>query len=129
MHKSLTEIQTNLGKEINVSTKDINSILQQISELNRQIAEVEPNGYLPNELYDARDLLIDELAMYVPIETSYDKSGGRALAIAEGSVTVSLKMKNGDTIELVNGNKSATLETNPTSLVDGRLKVMYQSAE
>ena len=37
MHKSLTEIQTNLGKEINVSTSDVNSILKQISELNRQI--------------------------------------------------------------------------------------------
>ena len=117
MHKSLADIQANLGNEINISTQDINSMLQQISELNRQIAEVEPNGYLPNDLYDARDMLLDELAMYVPIETNYDKSGGRALAIAEGSVTVTLKMKEGLKIELVKGNQSATLETNPSSLV------------
>lgn len=91
MHKSLSEIQTNLGKEIGVSTKRINTILEQIGSLNKQISEVEPNGYMPNDLYDKRDLLLDELSTYVPIETSYEKSGGRALEIAEGTVTVKIK--------------------------------------
>lgn len=119
MHKSLTDIQTNLGKEIDITTVEVNSILQQISELNEQITKVEPNGYLPNDLYDARDVLIDKLSAILPIETSYEKSGGRALAIAEGAVTITLKMKNGTpiAIELVNGNKSATLKTDPNSLV------------
>lgn len=117
MHKSLTEIQGNLGKEIDASATAVNSILQQIGDLNRQISEVEPNGYLPNDLYDARDALLDELSMYLPIETSYDKSGGRALAIAEGSVTVTLKTANGP-VELVKGSSVATLETNPKSLID-----------
>lgn len=116
MHKSLSEIQTNLGKEIDFAATDINSILHQIADLNRQISEVEPNGYLPNDLYDARDMLLDELSTYVPIETSYDKSGGRALAIAEGSVTVTLKTAGGS-VELVKGSNSATFETNPDSLI------------
>ena len=61
---------------------------------------------------------------YFPIETSYEESGGRALAIAEGSVTVSLKMIDGTTVELVKGDKSATLETNPKSLaVDTTMEV------
>ncbi|MFJ7932822.1 flagellar hook-associated protein FlgK [Sporosarcina sp. NPDC096371] len=116
MHKSLTDIQTDLGKEIDVTTGEVNSILQQISELNEQIAKVEPNGYLPNDLYDARDVLVDQLSAILPIETSYDKSGGKALAIAEGSITISLKTKNGDKIELVKGNTSATLGTDPNPL-------------
>ncbi|MEZ7170405.1 flagellar hook-associated protein FlgK [Sporosarcina sp. OR05] len=91
IHKSLSEIQTNLGKEIGVSTKNINSIFKQIGELNKQIGEVEPNGYMPNDLYDARDTLLDELAGYLPIEVSYEQSGGNALAIAEGTVTVKIK--------------------------------------
>ncbi|WOV88351.1 flagellar hook-associated protein FlgK [Sporosarcina oncorhynchi] len=94
IHKSLSEIQTNLGKEIGVSTKNINSILKQIGELNKQISEVEPNGYMPNDLYDARDNLLDQLSGYLPIEVSYEKSGGRALAIAEGTVTVKIKTNN-----------------------------------
>jgi len=118
MHKSLTEIQTNLGKEIDIVTSDVNSILQQISQLNEQIAKVEPNGYLPNDLYDARDVLLDQLSAIVPIETSYVDSGGRALAIAEGSVTIELKLKDGTKVELVNGNKPATLGTNPSPLVE-----------
>ncbi|WP_262173795.1 flagellar hook-associated protein FlgK [Saccharococcus sp. Marseille-Q5394] len=122
MHKSLTEIQTNLGKEIGVSTKDINSMLEQIADLNRQISEVEPNGYMPNDLYDARDILLDELSSYIPIETSYEKSGGRALAIAEGTVTVSLKMKNGPTIELVKGKEFGEIQPDPTILIDPTTK-------
>ena len=117
MHKSLTEIQTNLGTEINVAAIDINSILTQIADLNRQISEVEPNGYMPNDLYDTRDMLLDELSTYVPIETSYEKSGGRALAIAEGAVTVKLKT-DGGSVELVKGSASATFKTNPDSLID-----------
>ncbi|MDW0112595.1 flagellar hook-associated protein FlgK [Sporosarcina saromensis] len=91
IHKSLSEIQTNLGKEIGVTTKNVNSILKQIGELNKQIAQVEPNGYMPNDLYDARDNLLDELAGIMPIEVDYEKSGGRALEIAEGTVTVKIK--------------------------------------
>jgi len=116
MHKSLKEIQTNLGTEIDVSAGQVNSILKQVSELNTQIQQVEPNGYLPNDLYDARDALLDELSGYFPIETNYEKSGGRASAVAEGSVTVTLKMKDGTKVELVNGSAHAKMETNPPSL-------------
>ncbi|MCG3089592.1 flagellar hook-associated protein FlgK [Sporosarcina cyprini] len=111
MHKSLTEIQDNLGKEIGVSTKDINSIMQQIADLNRQISDVEPNGYMPNDLYDARDMLLDELSTYVPIEVSYEKSGGRALAIAEGTVTVSIKTS-GTPITVIKGKEYAEMSIN-----------------
>ncbi|WP_203245940.1 flagellar hook-associated protein FlgK [Sporosarcina beigongshangi] len=117
MHKSLTEIQTNLGKEIEITTKDVNSILKQIAELNDQIAKVEPNGYMPNDLYDARDLLLDELSLIVPIETEYTKSGGNALAIAEGTVTVRLKTANG-VEDLVVGKEFAQLTTGPNPLLD-----------
>ena len=91
IYKSVNEIKGNLGDELEFSANDINSLLTQIGELNKQIATVEPNGYLPNDLYDARDGLLDQLSSYLPIETSYDKSGGRAPAIAEGTVTIKIK--------------------------------------
>ena len=51
---------------------------------------------------------------YFPIETSYEESGGRALAIAEGSVTVSLKIeRRNDKLNLLKEINAATLETNP----------------
>jgi len=125
IHKSLSEIQTNLGKEIGVSTININSILKQIGKLNEQIAQVEPNGYMPNDLYDARDSLLDQLSGYLPIEVSYEKSGGRALAISEGTVTVKIKT-NGDPITVVQKSNvskisvdNADTEGNPSGAVTG----------
>lgn len=93
-------IQSNLGNEMRVSTREINSILKQIAALNKQIQAVEPNGYMPNDLYDARDVLIDQLNEYLPVSISNVPSGGNALDIAEGSITI----KFGD-IVLVDGDK------------------------
>ena len=72
-------------------SRDINSILKQIASINEQIQAIEPNGYMPNDLYDARDVLLDELSTYYPIDVSYEKSGGNSQAIAEGIATVSIK--------------------------------------
>ena len=111
MNASLKDIQRNLRSEIEVSVTEINSILDQIAGLNKQILEVEPNGYMPNDLYDARDTLIDELAEFFPVELDYTKSGGRALASAEGLVTVSVRV-GGETIQLVNGINRVNVEAN-----------------
>ncbi|WP_339251377.1 flagellar hook-associated protein FlgK [Sporosarcina sp. FSL W8-0480] len=116
LHSSLTEAQANVGKEISFSTDKINSLLKDVARLNGQISGMESAGYLPNELYDQRDLLLDELSTYLPIETKYEKTGGRTSAIAEGTVTVSLKMNDGTKIELVKGKESGELGINPTDL-------------
>ncbi|MBE1555009.1 flagellar hook-associated protein FlgK [Sporosarcina limicola] len=113
MHKQLTDIRSGLKNEIEMSTSAINSIFKQIADLNDQIQRIEPNGYLPNDLYDSRDLLLDELSTYLPIEVSYTKSGGNALKIAEGPVTVSIKT-NGASIEVVKGKDFATMASDLT---------------
>ncbi|MEI4769591.1 flagellar hook-associated protein FlgK [Psychrobacillus sp. FJAT-51614] len=111
IHKQLSDIQGNFKNEILTSTDDINSILKQISSMNEQIQAIEPNGYMPNDLYDARDNLLDELSTYFPIEVEYTKSGGNALPIAEGVVKVSFKL-NGRSVEVVNGKDAASLSAN-----------------
>ncbi|ARK22453.1 flagellar hook-associated protein FlgK [Sporosarcina ureae] len=118
IYKSVSEIKGNLGDEIDFGTKTINSLLSQIGELNKQIATVEPNGYLPNDLYDARDGLLDQLSSLVPIETSYEKTGGRAPAIAEGTVTVKIKTT-GDAITVVQKTDVSQISIDDTD--DGAL--------
>lgn len=108
MHKQLSDIQGNLKNEILVSTKDVNSILKQIASINEQIQQIEPNGYMPNDLYDTRDVLLDELSQYFPIEVEYTKSGGNSLPIAEGTVRVSIKT-NGGLVEVVDGKDAASI--------------------
>ena len=110
MFNSIKQIQENTSNEIGVTLKDVNSILKQIASINEQIQAVEPNGYLPNDLYDARDVLLDELSTHFPIEIENVKSGGHAQALAEGSITVSLKL-NGSTVKLVDGRDFAQLRT------------------
>ena len=117
MYNSIKQIQDNAGNEIAVTLKDVNSILRQIASINEQIQAVEPNGYLPNDLYDARDVLLDELSTHFPIEIENVKSGGNASASAEGAITVSLKL-NGSTVKLVEGKEFAQLRTTGTTNPD-----------
>lgn len=114
MDKQLKTIQGNLGNEINVATDRINSLLKQIAAINKQVQEVEPNGLVPNDLYDARDLLVDELNTYIPVSIKRVESGGNASPVAEGSLTIVFKPNGKDEIELVNGKDYATIEVNGT---------------
>lgn len=111
----LKQIQGNLGNEIDASTTQVNSILKQIGEINEQIIAIEPNGYMPNDLYDARDLLVDELSQYLPVKVDTVDSGGNALDIAEGSYTLSYVDKNGKEIVLVHGKEYVQLTANGVS--------------
>ncbi|MEK3994146.1 flagellar hook-associated protein FlgK [Psychrobacillus sp. FSL K6-2365] len=115
IYKQLVEVQGNLKNEIDVTTKNVNSILKQIAALNENIAKVEPNGYLPNDLYDARDTLVDELSQYFPIKIEYAKNGGNSLAIAEGNMTISIRTGKpvpNDTIKIVEGKEASQFEHN-----------------
>ncbi|WP_144478054.1 flagellar hook-associated protein FlgK [Cytobacillus oceanisediminis] len=90
LHNSLSAVQKDLQNEVSIGEKQINSLLSQLNEVNNQIGRVEPNGYLPNDLYDERDRLLDELSTLVNIKTDYVPSGGNALPIAEGKLIVKL---------------------------------------
>lgn len=106
----LKTIQSNIGNEINAATTQINSILKQIADINKQVQAVEPNGYMPNDLYDARDRLVDELNDYMPVTVERVKSGGNSLDIAEGSYTIKFKGV-ADSRELVNGQNFVQLKS------------------
>lgn len=120
MDTQLKTIQGNLGNEINVSTNRINSLLKQIAAINKQVQEVEPNGHVPNDLYDARDVLIDELNSYIPVSVERVPTGGLASSVAEGSVTIIFKPYDGATpIKLVNGRDAASVSVNGNAQIDG----------
>ncbi|MBD4895265.1 flagellar hook-associated protein FlgK, partial [Xanthomonas citri pv. citri] len=98
--------QSNLKAELNTTVLDVNSLLSQLNSLNKQIAQVEPVGLLPNGLYDQRDLLIDKLSSMVDIKVSYNKSGGNALASAEGTVSIEILDKNKQSLGTVLDGKN-----------------------
>ncbi len=103
----LKMIQGNLGKEIDVSTTQINTILKQIAAVNKQIQEVEPSGHVPNDLYDVRDVLVDKLNEYIPVSIERIPTGGLASEVAEGSLKITFKGADGIVRDLVNGKDFA----------------------
>lgn len=90
LNDTLTAEKNNMKTEVGVAQKEVNSLLNQISSVNDQISSVEPHGYLPNDLYDERDRLIDQLSSLVSVKVDYVKSGGNASALAEGKAVISL---------------------------------------
>lgn len=119
MSTQMTQVQTNLKAEATNTVNNINSILEEIASLNNQIKQVEPNGYIPNELYDARDLLLDELSQYVPVSIEKVESGGLATSAAEGALKVSLDLANGTKQVLVSADPSSKSAAMKLSLLTG----------
>ncbi|KKB42995.1 flagellar hook-associated protein FlgK [Bacillus thermotolerans] len=118
LHDSLSSIQKDFGNQVDVTLKEVNSILEQISGLNQQISEIEPNGYLPNDLYDERDRLVDQLSEHINVKVEKIPPGGNALAIAEGAYKISL-MTDGGSVELVNGKEFNKIGVTNGTDIDG----------
>lgn len=95
---SLHSMRSDLKKQIDVIANNdsptklsqMNTISSQINEINKQVQQIEPNGYVANDLYDQRDRLIDELSGIVTIKVSYTKSDERSPDMADGLATIEL---------------------------------------
>ncbi|GGJ60599.1 flagellar hook-associated protein FlgK [Virgibacillus salexigens] len=128
---SLSSIRSDLKEQIDVSVKDANSVLRQINNINNQIKELEPHGYLPNDLYDERDRLIDQLSGMMNIKVSYSKSGESSPEIATGLATIEVIDDKGNSftppVTLLDGNNgegkvnelSVSYGEEPYSAVEG----------
>ncbi|TFD95787.1 flagellar hook-associated protein FlgK [Jeotgalibacillus sp. R-1-5s-1] len=90
LNDRLSVNKKDIGAQIDNTNFGVNGILRQIHALNQQIGDIEPNGYLPNDLYDQRDKLVDELSEHVSIRVSYTSSGGNSGGAAQGKATIEL---------------------------------------
>lgn len=87
-----------INGEIKATVTQINAITRSIAELNNQIFSYEMSGAQANDLRDRRNLLLDELAGYIPIH--YEETPDKYLIVRFGD-------KNGE--QLVNHAKSNDL--------------------
>ncbi len=124
--ESLISLQKSIDNEIKSSITHVNSVLQEIGNVNKQINVLEAqNGNIEN-LLDKRDLLLDDLSSYFNIETSQTKLN----LISTFHVTT-----NG--INLVNGKDFTDLKTkeniftevyendNHLTFLNGKLKALF----
>ncbi|SDC38212.1 flagellar hook-associated protein 1 FlgK [Pelagirhabdus alkalitolerans] len=101
---SLEDIRGDLKGQMEVTESDFNSMVNQINAVNREIAEIEPHGNVPNDLYDERDRLLDNLSKMADINVTYEKSSGQPSDVAEGVATVTLNGVD-EPVTLVDGSE------------------------
>lgn len=118
LSNSLSTIQKDEKDQVDVTVKEVNSLVYQLNNVNQQIGSVEPHGYLPNDLYDERDRLIDQLSSMVNIKVSYTGSGGNPDPGAEGQATIKMVSDNGSELGIL-----------LSSAGSNELKVNYDGAE
>lgn len=97
-YNTLTQVQGDIGSQVETKVKEVNALLEKIDALNQRIADVEPHGYLPNDLYDERDSLVDELSGLVNIRVSsvIPNEYGQASPLAEGLYNIEIVQQGGN---------------------------------
>ncbi len=88
MDVSLARQNDSINGQIDGVISQINSITPQIVTLNEDIERFSASNSVPNEMYDQRDRLIEQLAGFVDISTSFDANGSVDIYIGDGQPLV-----------------------------------------
>jgi flagellar hook-associated protein 1 len=125
---SINKFTEDIQDEEQNAIDTINYIADQINKLNEEIGNVEPHGYLPNDLYDQRDILIDQLSKLAEVKFTKVESGGNSLPMAEGKYSIDLIGLNGNVHSLVDGqNLTHTPITNSFQSNNGKLRGLSEA--
>src|SRR5699024_2853854 len=101
LSEQLTNFEKDLEKEIGIKENKVNNLLDNVNEMNEQIEKIEAQGYLPNDLYDERDRLIDELSemVNIKVEPNNGSSSSNRIAGAEGVVSIEIVDSKGNELD------------------------------
>lgn len=108
-YTQLEQLKEDLNASVKAKVEEINSLAKQIADLNYQIQSINISGMTPNDLYDSRDQLLDQLSKIIDIKVNNEQNGMVSVLIG-GS-------------PLVQGKDSSTLGLNTDS--DGMYKVVW----
>ncbi|WP_251554712.1 flagellar hook-associated protein FlgK [Neobacillus muris] len=122
---SLSQMKTDLKTVIKTKTDEVNSLAKQISGLNDQISRLVPNNYQPNDLYDQRDVLLDQLSKLVDVTVSPSSTGMIDVAVG-GQLLVSGQTSSSLTIEF---DRSADGTINSSDVKIGGKQANLDSGE
>ncbi len=76
IYKNLNESKMDINDTMKNSVVELNSILDELNDLNQKIQEISLMGNSPNDFLDRRDLLLDELSGKFNINVDNKKNNG-----------------------------------------------------
>ncbi|GAB4009625.1 MAG: flagellar hook-associated protein FlgK [Bdellovibrio sp.] len=120
IRETIDEISRGVDQKLQVEIEDINSLVKNISQLNKKIAALEASGDETGDLRDQRDLAIRELSKSFQI-TSYVDEKGNFVVNAKNVGTL---IAGGEYQELAAANTSK--EAGGSGL-DGSVEVFFKS--
>ncbi|QGU00434.1 Flagellar hook-associated protein FlgK [Candidatus Syntrophocurvum alkaliphilum] len=91
-HRQLFELKEDVNSNVKIKIDEINSLADQITDLNEQIQGISIAGKQPNDLLDKRDMLLEELSQITDInvyEEPHYENGGQTQSYS-GMVTVQI---------------------------------------
>lgn len=101
---------------LEADVRSVNSLAEQIAEVNRQMLKKSSERDQAPELLDRRDQLLRDLSEYVQIRTSFDKRGSVTVSLSESSTKG----------RIVSGIKSSSLAIDPVANDRARLEYKLQ---
>jgi flagellar hook-associated protein 1 FlgK len=84
----LNQLQTDLDASMVGTVTEINTIAEEISDLNMKISDIEKGGQSANDLRDKRDLYLKELSSMIDISTFENRDGQVTVSIGNGNSLV-----------------------------------------
>ncbi|WP_337020276.1 flagellar hook-associated protein FlgK, partial [Oceanobacillus massiliensis] len=89
---------------IDTTVKNANTLIDGINEINQQVKHLETHGYSANDLYDRRDMMIDQLSEIVSINVDYDTSHMPPNKTGDGVVSINIVNESGTELtQLIDG--------------------------
>jgi flagellar hook-associated protein 1 len=89
MRRTLVETQKLIDSRVENYAIEVNSVTEEVKNLNLKIKSSEVGGSEANDLRDQRDLALKKLAGYLPIQTHKDENGGVNVDLKGGGALIS----------------------------------------
>lgn len=104
LYSDIEGVQENLNKEVETIVKDINSKLQELAGLNKQIKELKFQNIDANDLLDKRDAILDELSEKINFTVREKNDGQISIIVKNHEILSGEVYKKLDTKE-INGKE------------------------
>ncbi len=86
LNNQIESLRSSIDADLNNYTNEINRMTSEVARLNHQIQSLEVGGVVANDLRDTRDLVLDNLAQLVDINTNENQNGEMVVYIGAMSI-------------------------------------------